>query len=475
MADWLLKFYHPAPYPLKVLAASIKGYYLRWWRYGPETERLVQEALARESWSTEKWQVWQEERLARLLHRAATQVPYYREQWTKRRRRGDQASWEVLENWPVLEKEPLRLNPTAFVADDCQVWRMYPESTSGSTGTPLNLWQSRKTLRIWYALFEARWRRWYGVSRYDRWAILGGKLVATVERQKPPFWVWNAALRQLYLSTYHLSPNFIPHYLNVLRRYRIKYLWGYTSSLHALAQEVLRSKRRDLQMAVVITNAEPVFDYQRQTIAAAFQCPVRETYGMSEFVAAASECEAGNLHLWPEAGLLEVYADGRPAVPGDSGGLVCTGLLNEDMPLIRYQVGDRGALPATDEVCSCGRSLPLVTIDGRSDDIIYTADGRIMGVQLDTIFSVDMDIREAQIIQEALDHFRLRYVPGPKYTQRAGHSMVEKLRARLGPVKVTLEPVLEIPRGANGKYRLSVCNLSPQELGRLRKIDKSPL
>jgi len=470
LTDWLIQLYLYFPYPLKVLAATTKGYYLRWWRYGPETEKLVEEALARESWSRKQWQAWQEERLARVLHRAAAQVPYYREQWARRRRQGDRVSWEYLENWPVLDKEPLRQTPAAFVADDCEVRRMFPESTSGSTGTPLNLWQSRKTVQIWYALCEARWRRWYGVSRHDRWAILGGKLVAQVARRKPPFWVWNAALNQLYLSSYHLAPDLIPHYLEALRRYRIKYLWGYTSSLHALAQEVLRSRWGDLTMAVVITNAEPVFDYQRQAITEAFQCPVRESYGMSEIVAAASECESGNLHLWPEAGWVEVSADGRPAVPGSSGDLVCTGLLNDDMPLIRYRVGDRGSLPATEEVCPCGRSLPLLgTIDGRMDDAIYTIDGRILGQQVDTFISTDMDIREAQIIQEALDRFRIRYVPGQTFAAAAGREMIQQLQARLGPVKVTLEPVTEIPRGANGKFRLVVCNLSPQELERLRK------
>jgi phenylacetate-CoA ligase len=470
VTDWLMKLYHCSPYPLKVLAATAKGYYLRWWRYGPETERLVQEALERESWSREKWRAWQDERLAQVLRRAATQVPYYREQWARRRRRGDRSSWEVLENWPVLNKEPLRQNPTAFVADGCEVQRMFLESTSGSTGTPLNLWQSRKTVQAWYALCEARWRRWYGVSRHDRWAILGGKLVGPVARRKPPFWVWNAALNQLYLSSYHLTPDLIPHYLEALRRYRIKYLWGYPSSLHALAQEVLRSRQEDLSMAVVITNAEPVFDYQRQAITGAFRCPVRETYGMSEIVAAASECADRNLHLWPEAGLVEILADGRPADPGSSADLVCTGLLNDDMPLIRYRVGDRGSLPATEKVCSCGRSLPLLaTIDGRLDDAIFTIDGRRLGQQVDTIFSTDMDIREAQIIQEALDRFRIRYVPGPTFAAAAGREMMEQLQARLGPAKVTLEPVTEIPRGANGKFRLVVCNLSPQELEWLRK------
>ena len=43
--DWLLRLYHYAPYPVNVLAASARGYYLRWWRYGPETEKLVQEDL----------------------------------------------------------------------------------------------------------------------------------------------------------------------------------------------------------------------------------------------------------------------------------------------------------------------------------------------------------------------------------------------------------------------------------------------
>jgi len=139
MPDWA-KLYHRLPYPLRVLAVSARGYYLRWWRYGPETDCLVEEALERETWSLNRWKAWQEERLAYVLHRAATQVPYYRDQWQERRRHGDRASWEVLANWPILKKEPLRANPRAFVADDCDVRRMFHLHTSGTTGTPLSLY-----------------------------------------------------------------------------------------------------------------------------------------------------------------------------------------------------------------------------------------------------------------------------------------------------------------------------------------------
>ncbi|MGQ9698831.1 MAG: hypothetical protein ACUVRO_12665 [Armatimonadota bacterium] len=72
-----IDLYRHLPYPLRVLAVSALGYYLRWWRYGPETERLVEEALERETWSPERWKAWQGERLAYVLHRARHRVPYY--------------------------------------------------------------------------------------------------------------------------------------------------------------------------------------------------------------------------------------------------------------------------------------------------------------------------------------------------------------------------------------------------------------
>lgn len=448
---------------MRVLAASTRGYYLRWWRYGPETERLVQEALERESWPAERWQAWQEERLAYVLQRAATKVPYYHDHWQRRRRQGDRSAWTCLENWPILDKEAVRQNPRAFVADDCDPDKMFHEHTSGTTGKSLDLWWSRETVRAWYALFEARCRRWYDVSRHDRWAILGGQLVTPVAQDGPPFWVWNRGLNQLYMSSYHLAPRFVPYYLDALQRYEVTYLLGYSSALHALAQEALRLGRRDVKMKVAVSNAEPLFAYQREAIADAFSCPVYETYGMAEIVAAASECVMGALHLWPEIGRVEVLEDDLVTSPDDVGELICTGLLNTDMPLIRYRVGDRGALATGKRSCPCGRTLPMLsTVEGRNDDVLYTPDGRRIG-RLDPVFKASLPIREAQIIQEALDRIVVRYVPAPDFTPEAGHSIIERLQARMGPVEVVLKEVEEVPRTANGKFRAVVCNLPPEQ------------
>src|SRR5688500_110458 len=145
----LLKLYHRLPPPARDLAATLRGWQLRRWRYGPETERLAAEAVEREHWSAEEWRAYQLETLTRLLHRAATRVPFYRDAWSRRRQAGDRASWEYLENWPVLTKRELRETPRAFVADDCDTGRMFLEQTSGTTGTPLSLWWSRETVRRW--------------------------------------------------------------------------------------------------------------------------------------------------------------------------------------------------------------------------------------------------------------------------------------------------------------------------------------
>ena len=313
-------------------------------------------------------------------------------------------------------------------------------------------------MKLWYALFEARWRYWYGVSRHDRWAILGGQLVAPVEQETPPFWVWNAGLNQLYMSTLHLAPRHIAAYLKALKEYKITYIWGYASSLHALAQMAAEQGLEPPALKVAISNAEALLPHQRESISGFFGCPVRNTYGMAEAVAAGSECEYGIMHTWPDAGIIEVLKDGsdQPVAPGGVGRLICTGLINKDMPLIRYEVGDRGALAATVARCACGRTLPVLEkIEGRTIDNIVTADGRRI-FWLNPVF-YGLPLREAQIVQESLEALEVKVVPASGYSSSDTETIITRLKERVGNMNVAVAIVEDIPRSANGKFR-SVIN-----------------
>ena len=452
-----VNLFHKAPYPARVLAASARGAQLRRWRYSRGSEALVEEALARDRWPLERWETWQSQRVAEVLRRAATSVPYYRDHWATR----DDGNPEQLRDWPLLGKEVLRQGTRRFVSEASR-GRLFEDHTSGTSGTPLTVYLTRPTVRAWYALHEARTRRWHGVSRHDRWAMLGGQLVAPPVASKPPFWVWNAGLRQLYLSAYHLTPATVGAYLDAMRRHRVVHMLGYPSAMAELARLALEHGLEGPGLRVVVTNAEPLLDHQREVIGRAFGCPVRATYGMSEAVLAASECEHGRLHMWPEVGMAEALDDdGAPVPAGVPGRLAATGLLNVDTMLVRYLVGDTVTIESDDAGCPCGRSLPVLrSVEGRTDDLVTTVDGRRVG-RLDPVFKSDLPIERAQIVQEARDRFVVKVVPSPAFTAADGETIADRLRARVGPVAVDIETVDDIPLDANGKFRAVISRVSP--------------
>lgn len=455
--------YSSLPYGLKTAVATARGYQLRWWRYSRQTERLVHEALERESWTSSQWKAWREGKLARMLNHAATQVPYYRACWQRRRQAGDHASWEQLENWPILEKETVRANPRAFVADSSRNKSLFVDHTGGTTGTPTLIYESRETVVRWYALLEARLRRWHGVDYRQRWGMFGGQQVIPLNQKSPPYWVRNYGLAQLYLSVFHVSAESAKHYISALVRFRPLYMVVYPSIVATLAQHMLEQGLKPPSIKTIFCNSEKVDAGHRASMQAAFKCPVVDTYGMAELTAAGSECQAGIMHEWPEVGVLEILDRSTGDFLRDAnqaGDFVMTGLLNEDMPLIRYANGDRGTLSDPEYRCACGRALPRFgDLQGRANDFIVARDGRRLYI-LDSLFN-GLPLIEAQFIQETLDLIRIRLVPTPRFDEKAAQALAERVCQYLGDVRIELDLTPRIPRDGNGKFLPFVSRLSP--------------
>ncbi len=463
MNDPWLALYHCLPGPARSAAATLWGWHLDRWRFGPEFEDLVVAALERDGWSAARWSAFQEERLVLALERAATRVPFYRQHWQARRRRGDRAPWSDLANWPLLGKEDVRQNPRALLADDCTPRQLYPERTSGTTGTPLQVWWGKRAVRAWFALLEARTRRWNGVARGMPWALLGGQLVTPGTASQPPFWVWNAAMQQLYLSVYHLAPANLPSYLAALERYEVRYLLGFPSAMSTLAAGALTRPTPGPTLQVAISQGEPFLPDQRRVLNQAFGAAPRETFGMAELVCAASECAQGTLHWWPEVGWTEVLtAEGQPAPAGTPGRLIATSLLNLDMPLIRYDTGNSVTPNVAATPCACGRGLPAAgTILGRHDDVLITPDGRRLG-RLDSVFRADLPILQGQLVQEQPDQIRVRVVPARGYTEVHSTRLRHRVEQRVGPgIRIAIETAAQIQPGAGGKFQAVISRCAP--------------
>lgn len=455
----LARLYGLAPPGLRSAFASAYGLKTDRLRYGGSFPEELDGYRARDGWSRGRLAEWQDARLRALLSHAVAHVPYYR----RLHAAGAFPVEEVrttadLPKLPLLDKDAIRRDPEDFLATP--VRPLHVLHTSGTTGTPLRLYRSTSTIRAWYACFERRAREWNGVSRKEPFLMLGGQLVVPVETDRPPFWTWNAASRQLYMSVYHLAPQFMDACLDEIRRRGVVHMYGYASAMDSLASHALRTGRTDVRLRLAVSNAEPLFDHQRERIAAAFSCTVRDTYGNTELSVGAFECSSGRMHLSPEVAALEVVdADGHPCEPGQVGDFASTGLLNFDHVFIRYRMGDRGALPAEDAACTCGRQLPtLAAIEGRQDDVIVTLDGREVG-RLDPVFKGGMHLVEAQIVQVALDEIHVRVVPAPGWTDADAELIASRLRDRVGPVRVEVQLVDAIPRTANGKFRAVVSQL----------------
>ena len=110
--------------------------------------------------------------------------------------------------------------------------------------------------------------------------------------------------------------------------------------------------------------------------------------------------------------------DDTPAPIGKPGRIVVTDLVNQAMPLIRYQVEDMGML--SDRKCSCGRGLPLMEhVSGRVADFLLRKDGsQVAGISLiENTLTYFAGIDQMQIIQNAINQFDILIVRGKGYNE----------------------------------------------------------
>ena len=147
---------------------------------------------------------------------------------------------------------------------------------------------------------------------------------------------------------------------------------------------------------------------------------------------------------------IDQYEDGK------YGRLIATGMLNKAMPLIRYDTNDLIS-NATNHL---GGSLPEYgKILGRRDDVIILEDGRKI-VQIDGIFTSELNILQGQIIQEDYTEFTIKLVPALNWRDENKHIIRNSLIQRLGDVDIKIEICNEIEKTCAGKFRVIKSNCS---------------
>jgi phenylacetate-CoA ligase len=423
--------------------------------YGSGYEKWQLEFSDQQRWPLNQVREWQNRRLQFILEIAATRVPYYREKWR-------QLDWRSvisvadLSILPLLDKHAIRQNERNFLVEGLNPKSLWFQKTSGTTGTSLRIAWPKSMLPQYWAMVELMVRKVAGVSQDMPRAMMGGRPIIRGRTTKPPYWRFNRRWRQLYLSSYHVSPQTAPLTVAALRTYGSTWMTGYGSAMAALAESALAARIEPLPLRAVIASGDTLVGGMRQSIEQFFQCKCFDHYGQSEGVAMAMECRYGRMHVVPMLGVIEILReDGSPCRPGEVGEIAATGLMNEAMPLVRYRIGDYAAWDQ-EHACPCGNLQPAISkLEGRVDDYLVTDDARKIG-RLSTALKRSPSVHSAQIVQDHPGHAWLLVRPGDAYTPAAAVAIRDDILERIGDFRLEILEVPEIPKTPQGKHSLVI-------------------
>ncbi|MGH2611013.1 MAG: phenylacetate--CoA ligase family protein, partial [Tepidiformaceae bacterium] len=338
-----------------------------------------------------------------------------------------------------------------FLVEGLNPRALWVEKTSGTTGTSLRVYWPPSMLPKWWALVEVAVRNPAGVGQPVPRGMIGGRAIVRGNTTRPPYWRFNRFWRQLYLSAYHISRTTAAGYIAALRDHGVEWLTGYGSAIAALAEQALETGVTPLPLRAVIVSGDTLTPAMRQSIEKFFGCRCRDHYGQSEGVGMAMECSCGRMHVIPEVGIIEITReDGTACAAGEVGEIVATTLLNDAMPLIRYQMGDYAAW-AGDQDCPCGDPNPILeNLEGRLDDYLLTGDGRRIG-KVFMAMQRSATIHAAQIVQDRPGHAYLLVRPSSAYRSSDAVAFRDDILKRIGSFGLDIVEVREIPRTPQGK------------------------
>ena len=338
----LEKIYERSPVFLQNLMVSVKGRQIHKTRYLSPSHLKAQRLLeANEKLSPEALVESQFQDLRSFVEHCYDKSPYYRRQFETRGLlpRDIKEPRDVL-RIPITPKADLRAQTDSFFTRRIDR-RMVAVHTSGTTGSPMTVYFSPEDIGARFAFLE-RCRRWAGVRVGQRRASFTGQSIIPERQRSAPFWRYNGPGNQLLFSSYHLSHDYLPQYAKALQEFDPEIIEGYPSSIHVVAEYLLRNHLPGLvNPAAILVSAETVLPHQREAIERAFQAKLYNQYASSEGAPFISECRVGRLHVHMDSGFIEILKpDEMPAEPGETGEMVVTSFTTHVTPLLRYAIGD---------------------------------------------------------------------------------------------------------------------------------------
>lgn len=426
-------------------------------RHHPGAIKYWPDALRSDLLSRDALLELQQQRLQDLVDHAVEHVPFYQD-WAKQSgyRIGDPIDITTL---PIITKADFMVDLDRFQSDAFDPSELKLSKTSGSSGVPFRFRKHPNASDYTYCCLWRALHR-FGLRPGDRRVYLWGRSynfnssAMVIYKTKARLALRDWLNVTLGVGAYDLTFDNVNHQIRRIEKFNPVYMHGYVSALYTIARALLDSGKtlRAPRLKAIVTESEKVYDFQREAMEKAFNCPVLEHYGSVEFGNIAQPDPDGNLRINEDVFVVE---------RAENGEAVITGLFSHAFPFIRYKLGD---LIEFDEDIKPG--LPyksFKSIVGRTVDMIpVPRGGSVHGVALAHLIDPHLDeVLKYQIHQTALDHFVIRLVPKTTLSESTRATIRKDMTGLVGEgANIEILEVDHIEPAASGKFRWVMSDLN---------------
>lgn len=361
--------------------------YLKKWRYY-------------DTLSTTQLQSIQAKKLKNILTYAQENVPFYNALNLKK--------GASLEDFPILTKDLLRNNSTALVSKKYKINTLEKHHSSGSSGVQSFTYMT-SDYRSKILAIQTHWWEWGGFKQGDVLLQTGISPNRTFLKKVKDF-----LFRVTYLEAFTLNEKKINAGFARVASKNPKHLVGYPSALHVMAKHLIY-KNKSLHFKSLLLHGDKVFNHYLDAYKKAFKNPtIINTYGCAEGLMMACQCDLPYYYIMSPEIFIEVVNDeGLPVAEGDVGHLLITSLSNKAMPLIRYKLGDLGALLPKNEYPKQKKfNYPLLkTLVGRETDVLTTPNGNWLTVHSFTgVLEYFPELKQYKVIKTKPNKLVIEYI-----------------------------------------------------------------
>lgn len=393
-----------------------------------------------------------EKRFLEIFRRAYDKSPFYHKLYTEEGiRKEDITCLEDIKKLPVITKDMVKKHADEMLT--VPRWQVIRANTSGTTGTPLKIYESWPSI-WWTQAYTYCSRKRDGFTYGQPLVSLRGHL----NRNQTSLKIHLS--NTLFLSSYNINSNTVEQYYKKIVMFQPIAIEGYPSSLYSLAL-FLKDAELELNIPITFTSSETLLDYQRDLIEERLGTEIYDRYSMTErtIFLVESHNHAGYYEA-PGFSINEYIDDGE----------ICTSLINDAFPMIRYRSNDIMEIEeATDE----NPQIVVKRVNGRKEDYLHCKDGsRIM--RLDFIFKGVKHVKMSQLVQDKEGVLSVRVVPEKDFTDDDRNRIEQNIIARIGAGNIDFRIELitenEIQLTPRGKYKFIINLMNVNRGGVIKRI-----